>query len=278
MIERTETFQVFRVPPSKQEQNIMADKLVVLGGTGFIGSAICRIAASEGHEVVSISRSGRPDHTADWMERVHWVQGNVLQPEAWRDHLTEAQAVVHSVSTLREDEQAGQTYRRLNTDSVEMSAWEAEQAGVGRYVFLSVHGPMPFLPERFLETKRLGEKALHHSQLHSFILRPALVYGPGRPVTLPFGFFQRMRSKLPFLATAPEDQPLRVEQVATAAVRAATDLDYEGGMNPDHINYVAGHDWKGYRDPSVPLPALRPILLGSFATALALGALTAERK
>ncbi|HMB91032.1 MAG TPA: NAD(P)-dependent oxidoreductase [Rhodothermales bacterium] len=256
----------------------MADKLVVLGGTGFIGSAICRIAVSEGHEVVSVSRSGRPRYEADWMDRVRWIQGNVLQPDAWREHLQETKAVVHSVAILREKENEGLTYQRINTDSVEMTAWEAEQAGVERFVFLSVHGHPPFLPDRFIETKRLGEQVLNHSQLQELILRPALVYGPGRPVTLPFGLVQQLRSKIPFLAAPAEEQPLRVEQVATAAVRAATDLDYEGGMNPEHIAYVAGNDWKGYRDPSVPITSLRPFLVGGFAAAAIAGALSAGRR
>jgi uncharacterized protein YbjT (DUF2867 family) len=256
----------------------MADKLVVLGGTGFIGSAMCRIAASEGHEVVSVSRSGRPRYEADWMDRVRWVQGNVLQPETWRDHLAGATAVVHSVAILREKEDEGLTYQRINTDSVEMTAWEAEQAGVERFVFLSVHGHPPFLPDRFLETKRLGEQALHHSQIRAMILRPYLVYGPGRPATLPFGLVHRMRSTIPFLAAPAETQPLRVEQVATVAVRAATDLDYEGGMNPTHIADLAGNAWKGYRDPSVPITALRPFLVGGFAAAAVAGALSAARR
>lgn len=256
----------------------MADKLVVFGGTGFIGSAICRIAASEGHEVVSVSRSGRPHYQADWMDRIRWVKGNVLEPETWRDHLKDAKAVVHSVAILREKKEAGLTYQRINTDSVEMTAWEAEQAGVERFVFLSVHGHPPFLPDRFLETKRLGEQALNHSQIRELILRPTVVYGPGRPATLPFGLVHKVRSKIPFLATPVEDQPLRVEQVATVAVHAATDLDYEGGMNPDHIAYLAGNEWKGYRDPSVPITSLRPFLVGGFAAAAVAGALSAARR
>lgn len=32
---------------------------MVLGGSGFVGSAICKAAVSKGIEVVSVSRSGK---------------------------------------------------------------------------------------------------------------------------------------------------------------------------------------------------------------------------
>jgi len=35
---------------------VKTEKIVVLGGSGFVGSAICKAAVSKGIEVVSLSR------------------------------------------------------------------------------------------------------------------------------------------------------------------------------------------------------------------------------
>ena len=35
-------------------------KLLVLGGTGFVGSTVAKLALDRGYEVVSLSRRGRP--------------------------------------------------------------------------------------------------------------------------------------------------------------------------------------------------------------------------
>uniref|UniRef100_A0A8R7PFB6 NAD-dependent epimerase/dehydratase domain-containing protein n=1 Tax=Triticum urartu TaxID=4572 RepID=A0A8R7PFB6_TRIUA len=37
--------------------DVKTEKIVVLGGSGFVGSAICRAAVAKGIEVVSLSRS-----------------------------------------------------------------------------------------------------------------------------------------------------------------------------------------------------------------------------
>lgn len=43
-----------------QALTIQFMKIVVLGGNGFVGSAICKAAVSKGIEVVSVSRSLKP--------------------------------------------------------------------------------------------------------------------------------------------------------------------------------------------------------------------------
>ncbi|RWW49009.1 hypothetical protein BHE74_00044875 [Ensete ventricosum] len=55
--------------------DVKTEKIVVLGGNGFVGSAICKAAALKGIEVVSISRSGRPSYTDSWVDQVSWIAG-----------------------------------------------------------------------------------------------------------------------------------------------------------------------------------------------------------
>ena len=44
-------------------------------------------------------------------------------------------------------------------------------------------------------------------------------------------------------------RPLRVEQVALASIRAATEEGYEGTISIDNIEYLAGDDWQQYEEP-----------------------------
>ncbi|GAB2273433.1 hypothetical protein Dimus_008226 [Dionaea muscipula] len=55
--------------------DVKAERLVVLGGSGFVGSAICKAAVSMGIEVLSLSRSGRPSYTDPWVDQVSWIPG-----------------------------------------------------------------------------------------------------------------------------------------------------------------------------------------------------------
>lgn len=222
-------------------------KLIITGGDGFIGRQICRIAALRAHDVVSISRSGRPDVDESWTERVEWIAANVLQPETWRHHLSGADAVIHCVGTIRENPKAGVTYERINDDSTEIAAWEAEHAGVPRFVFLSADTPRPLVPQRYIEAKRRAEQSLRRSPIRESILRPTFVYGPERPATLVGAQLFRAIEQIPGVGEAiRRNRPLRVEQVALAAIRAATDPGYEGVITNDHIAYLAGGEWEQY--------------------------------
>lgn len=103
-------------------------KILVVGGNGFIGSAVCKAALARGMEVTSIrcastvllstnqfvrthllwSSSGRPyctpkGHTPAWASKVHWRKADALQPESYADILPGVHGVVHTLGTLLED-------------------------------------------------------------------------------------------------------------------------------------------------------------------------------
>jgi len=83
-------------------------KLLVVGGNGFIGSAVCRAALRHGYQVTSISSSGRPfqtpkGHTPAWTENVEWLTADALRPETYSHLLPGVSAVVHTIGTLLAD-------------------------------------------------------------------------------------------------------------------------------------------------------------------------------
>ncbi|KAI6109477.1 hypothetical protein F5141DRAFT_1275939 [Pisolithus sp. B1] len=86
----------------------LVQKILVVGGNGFIGSAVCRAALSKGMQVTSISSSGRPfrtpkGHTPAWVSKVEWKKADALNPETYADLLPNVDGVVHTIGTLLED-------------------------------------------------------------------------------------------------------------------------------------------------------------------------------
>lgn len=255
-------------------------KLLVTGGNGFIGSEVCRIAVGDGHQVISVSRSGRPETEAPWADGVQWVAANVLEPEDWRDHLDGCDAVIHCVGIASEKPGEGVTFERINGDAADVASWEAEHAGVERFVFISAAPEMTFLPSRFHATKRQAESAIRRRDLQESILRPALVHGPGRPPSVVLGNLLNGLGKVPGLKRRLRpNRSLHVDQVALAAVRAATEPGFQGTVDLGNIAYLAGEQWRLYADadaaPSFPV---RPLLLGGALAGLAGGMLHALRE
>lgn len=77
-------------------------KIVVFGGTGYAGSNIVAEAASRGHEVISVSRSV-PEAPVDG---VKYVQGSVLDLDALRAELQDADVVVSALAPRGDMENA----------------------------------------------------------------------------------------------------------------------------------------------------------------------------
>ncbi len=249
-------------------------KIFVTGASGFIGTEICRVAVMEGHSVVGLVRTGRPENVDSWADQVTWVQGNALVPDDWRDALEGADAVIHTVGILREKSQDGRTYERINGDAAEIVAWEAEQAGVEHFVFLSAEGPYPFVPAGYLNAKRRAEGSLRGRQFRESLLRPYLVYGSKRKGSAVAAAVVEQGSKLPIANRAAEKRrPLHVTQVAYAAVRSATEEGFDGVVSVDNIEYLAGDQWREFvSDEDVKLPPVLPIAVGGIA-ALAMAGL-----
>ena len=250
-------------------------KLLVTGGNGFIGQEVCRIAVGDGHQVISIARSGRPEISAPWTDEVEWVAANVLEPETWRDHLAGCDAVIHCVGIIAEKPERGITFERLNGDAADVASWEAEHAGVGRFVLVSAAAKPPGVSPRFISSKRQAESAVRGRSFESAILRPALVYGPARPASVFVGKVLQGVGRLPVVGDGfGANRPLHVDQVALAAVRAATEEGYGGTIGTDNIEYLAGAQWRLYADAdAAPTLPVRPLVIGGALAGLIGGAL-----
>ncbi|KAB5570502.1 hypothetical protein GE09DRAFT_1103547 [Coniochaeta sp. 2T2.1] len=92
-----------------------AKKLVVCGGTGFLGSRICKFAVARGWDVTSISRSGEPHWSSvssspnppDWSQKVSWQRADILKPATYTPLLQGADYVIHSMGILLEADYKG---------------------------------------------------------------------------------------------------------------------------------------------------------------------------
>ena len=69
-------------------------KIVVAGGTGFIGGTLVKRLAAEGHEIVVLTRRG--NYVIPGSERrLRYVTWDPLHPGPWREELADASAVIN---------------------------------------------------------------------------------------------------------------------------------------------------------------------------------------
>ena len=200
--------------------------LVVTGGNGFIGRRLCERAVGDGHEVTSVARRGPPpeSHRGSWAADVTWVAADVFSPDSWRDVLTGADCVVHSIGTISETPDAGVTFERINGDSAIVAALEAEQAGAERFVYISSSAKPPFVGDAYITARRRAERAIADLDVEVVVPRFGPVYGPDQPHFPAWAnrLFTAVGRVEPLARQFGDDRPFAVDRAAAATYRLAT--------------------------------------------------------
>ncbi|MCU4924540.1 complex I NDUFA9 subunit family protein [Halobacteria archaeon AArc-dxtr1] len=166
-------------------------KILVAGGTGFIGSSLCTELVSRGHEVTALSR--RPDASAV-PEAVAVESGDVTDYDSIASTVASHEAIVNLValSPLFEPPR-GTTHEAVHLDGTENLIRAAEDAGVDRFVQLSALDADPRADTDYLRAKGRAEAVVEAANLEWTIVRPSIVFGDGdeflgfvRMVTTPY--------------------------------------------------------------------------------------------
>eukprot|EP01066_Platyproteum_vivax_P006960 Platyproteum_vivax@DN2600_c0_g1_i1.p2 len=81
----------------------MKKRILVLGGTGFVGRKVCRHAVQLGHKVTCLSRRGGcPKDIAGfgWASSVEWLKGSALDVSTYQEVSERSDGIIHCIGTL----------------------------------------------------------------------------------------------------------------------------------------------------------------------------------
>lgn len=191
--------------------------LLVTGASGFIGSRFCAAAAAAGHRVTALVRARSAGRALAADRVVHGSLPYDIPARAWEG----IEAVVHCAAATTGQDDAES--RAINLDGTRflIEQCRARAGAIRRFVFLSSQSAHEAAISAYGITKREGEKLIRDSGIPYAILRPGLVFGPGRQ-----GLFFRMRAtvrKLPVLPLLGGGravvQPVEVGDLAEAMLR-----------------------------------------------------------
>lgn len=184
-------------------------RVLLIGATGFIGSAVAAALAREGHRIVAVGRRGGAAARALPAER--WVTldlAGATRPEDWTPHLAGVDAVVNCAGILQDSPTDSTKATHAAGPAALFQA--CAQAGVRRVVHVSAIGADVAQLTDFSRSKLAGEEALRASDLDWVILRPSVVLGRAA-----YGGSALMRglAALPVLPVMPGGGPLQVVQL-----------------------------------------------------------------
>lgn len=255
-------------------------KVVVAGGTGFLGRHISARLLQAGHQVDVLSRDPDKRSRVPQLEGIGGRRGDVTEPASLRGVLDGADAVVGAVQFPNhpiELPRKGLTYERYDRRGTEHLVAEAQRAGLTHFFYLSGAGADPASDKTWYRAKGWAEEAVITSGLRFGILRPSWAYGPEDRALNRLEKISRFSPVVPRIGVQAQTiQPVYVVDVARAvqavfADESAWNEIYEIG-SPEVMTMqeviATMLDVTGRRRLILPVPA--PLVKAATAPLLAL--------
>ena len=195
-------------------------RILVLGGTGFVGRHLCEKAAQLKCRLTVPTR--RPDNGKSVLP-LPWVDVVVadIHDEAALTQLVRGHdAVVNLVAILHGNEAA---FAHVHVALAHKLVRACQATGVRRLVHVSALGASVNGPSMYQRSKAQGEAALLAGALALNILRPSVIFGAGDQFLNLFARLQAVFPVMPLAGAGTRFQPVWVQDVAQAIVQLLRD-------------------------------------------------------
>ena len=237
----------------------MADRVLVLGSTGFLGRAVAHGVLDAGYPLRVLVR----DPAAAGALRVRGaevLQGDALDASALASAVKDCAAVVSLVAVRRD---RPQTFLQVNVEGPRLLGEAAHAAGVVKVIFVSAIGAQPNGRYRYLASRWAGEQALQRTGVNFMILRFSFILGEDGGVVADF---ERAANLGPVVVIPGNGQqrfqPIVRDDAARCVVEAIGRSDLYGKTldlgGPEVLTYEQLFDFfataRGITKPKVKLP------------------------
>jgi NADH dehydrogenase len=196
-------------------------RILVLGGTGFIGRSVCqrlveRSGGAGGRIKVPTRRPSRAGHI-QLLPTVEVIAADIHDDAQLARLVAGRDVVINLVGILHG---SAAEFQRVHVDLPARLARACRAAGVRRIVHVSALGADAAAPSNYLRSKAGGEAALRDAGLALTVFRPSVVFGEQDRFINLFARLQAILLVMPLAGADARFQPVWVEDVAAAIVRS----------------------------------------------------------
>ena len=239
-----------------------AQRIAVLGGTGFVGRAVCErlVRRSASAAIVVPTRRAMHANAVRSLPTVDVRLADVHDDAALAGVLAGCDAVVNLIAILHGSAAA---FEHVHVGLPKRIAAACGAAGIRRLLHVSALGVSDSAPSNYLRSKAAGEAVLRAAALDLTVLRPSVIFGAQDRFLNLFAELQTLAPIVPLAGSSAQLQPVWVEDVAEAIVRCLDTPTTIGQTiecaGPEvftlaELVRLAGR-WSGHGRPILPLPA-----------------------
>jgi len=198
-------------------------RIVLLGGTGFVGHHLLPRLSAEGHDCLALSRDRMSCRELSIIPRVELTQADVYNREKLAERFRGADAVVNMVGILNESGRRGKGFHKAHVELLEGVLEACRRAGVRRLVQVSALNAGKG-ESHYLRSKGEAEERIRSAtDIESTILQPSVIFGQGDSFFTRFAGLLRAAPVLPLACPDARMQPVWVGDVAAAIARVLAD-------------------------------------------------------
>ena len=199
----------------------MARRIVVLGGSGFVGRHLVARCAAAGHSVVVVTRRRSNGRELFLLPTVDVVQGDIFDANALGRVLRGADVLVNLVGILNEG--GRNSFDRAHVELARTAVAACRSAGVRRFLQMSALAAAVDAPSRYLRSKAAAETIVAESGLAWTIFRPSVIFGREDHFLNLFAQLGRILPVIALAGATARFQPVWVGDVAECFTHAVTD-------------------------------------------------------
>ncbi len=199
---------------------------LLIGGTGFLGSAVaCRLASADFRLTLPTRRRERAKQLTV-LPSASVIDADV-HDEATLTRLMAGQDLVISlVGVLKGD------FLRTHVELPGKIARAAAAAGVPRLIHVSALAAAADAPSNYLRSKAAGEAAVLKAYPAATLFQPSVIFGRGDSFLTLFAGLLALAPVVPLACPGARFQPIWVEDVAAAIVASLDHPESEGRIYP----------------------------------------------
>ena len=194
--------------------------ILILGGSGFVGRAICSKLVAGGHSITVPTRKRDNARALFPLPSVTVVEADVYDANALAQLVRSKDAVINLVGILNGN------FERAHVTLTANAVAACKTAGVSRYVQMSALGASENGPSAYQRSKAAADAFVCDSGLDFTIFAPSVIFGRGD------SFLTKFASMIGFLpplvpmmlpGASARFQPVWVDDVARAFVASVND-------------------------------------------------------
>ena len=215
----------------KSVGSIKNKKILILGGTGFLGNKLISSLLNDNLQIYLLARNSRTRKDLqkynsninikifDWIGTDSKIIEKILK---------EVNCVINLCGILYEN-RAGD-FDRVHSELPSLLGELCLKNNIETFVHVSALGVSEFSDSKYSRSKAIGDKRLLENFPKAKILRPSLLFGKGDNF---FGQFSKMSSispALPLISKTTRFQPIFVDDVVLAIIKLISKKDIKGNI------------------------------------------------